>query len=1110
MAIKMTKVQNVLLPLYVMAIILAAAKSNNLADSNNAANSNRINNGRFYVQKSFYFSDRISLGINRWFKFSEWQCIAPPETETAKAAFWPLRAALYNWRIDDSYPFDNVAGDATHFLTLVESTENDTESWIYSFKFNMWRKPLGSNPTVKFDRNGWLVTICSDTIVWIDDHVKDEVWIFDGNREVWLKVDIAQTNASFAPILTSTSTVLSVSVSTLILGSNHTCDCNESIIALNLAGRVATARAMWRQGCFNARNGYFKRVDYDILPDPNTTAGFPVDIAGNTAVSGRSDGIILVIAPSTGLWQYDGKRNCWRFLGNVRSPYRLIPTTEIPMLITVCNATYFRSSRAYVLFCALRELTPRYVFVFDLESEKWFSSAVCHNVNMYKYVMSKVFDVSQAVLSDTRSARFYLYRGMQRTCSQVIVKFEGNDETIESTLLTGPEKSVPETLGVALMNNDSLYHLAYYPPVGLRNLQRLDLTTMQWIILFGHRLEWEQGDNKGAVLHGDVLLFIRFTKYTHLCRMIGYVISENRLVHYENNAVSDSVPPWREEYSLVALNSTSLFLCGGIGDGLEIMSDSWIFTLPSPKSDIAEWKNLTLTLSASSDIIRYPLPRYQHSTAVIGDMVILFGGSSHWNWTCNHDVWHLSLDARKWTLGRSVSQDRSGPSSPTSCVLHVLALGKQVVVLTTGVDLNHANMYVYSIWIYVPFMGLWMFVSKLTASSGYDVAPFFWRGRLLLLDTDGPQLLFSYLDCPAGFVSRNVTDSYCQPCEVGRYSTGAGERQCLPCPEGLTTRSMSATHVTNCSLCVENFCKYGNCLVLQGQQSLLPVCQCTAGFTGTLCQYPTYYLVALGLVVFAIVSTSGVFIILRIRKNKRRREMYLRNHVDQLNSVWQVKENEVQLLDRIGRGGYGEVYRAEYRNITVAVKIMHLPTDESLVREFEREIVYMQTIRHPNIVMFVGAGKMTEDDRPFIVLEFLHRGSVRSVLDDQELTHVRRMEFAHDIANGMKFLHSLNPPRVHRDLKSDNLLVSRSWTVKIGDFGMGKLLGVDEQATIRGHKSSTKRHRYARRSSDPPTLSLLETDIEFSPHAVGAARWRAPEISARYANHGDVTVDVYR
>ena len=81
--------------------------------------------------------------------------------------------------------------------------------------------------------------------------------------------------------------------------------------------------------------------------------------------------------------------------------------------------------------------------------------------------------------------------------------------------------------------------------------------------------------------------------------------------------------------------------------------------------------------------------------------------------------------------------------------------------------------------------------------------------------------------------------------------------------------------------------------------------------------------------------------------------------MDQLNSVWQVKANEVQLLDRIGRGGYGEVHRAEYRDITVAVKIMHLPTDESLVREFEREIVYMQTIRHPNIVMFVGAGKMT-------------------------------------------------------------------------------------------------------------------------------------------------------
>ena len=162
--------------------------------------------------------------------------------------------------------------------------------------------------------------MCRYTIVWIDDHVKGETWIFDGVRELWSKIYIVQKNESVAPTLASTSTVLSLSVSITMLGKSCTCHCNEAIIAFNLTGRVDTARVMWRhssQGCFNARSGgYFERLDFGIQPDPNTDVGYPVDIAGNTAVSITSEGLIFVIAPSTGLWQYDGKRNCWSFRAN--------------------------------------------------------------------------------------------------------------------------------------------------------------------------------------------------------------------------------------------------------------------------------------------------------------------------------------------------------------------------------------------------------------------------------------------------------------------------------------------------------------------------------------------------------------------------------------------------------------------------------------------------------------------------------------------------------------------------------------------------------------------------------------------------------------------------
>ncbi|XP_042503693.1 serine/threonine-protein kinase CTR1-like isoform X1 [Macadamia integrifolia] len=51
----------------------------------------------------------------------------------------------------------------------------------------------------------------------------------------------------------------------------------------------------------------------------------------------------------------------------------------------------------------------------------------------------------------------------------------------------------------------------------------------------------------------------------------------------------------------------------------------------------------------------------------------------------------------------------------------------------------------------------------------------------------------------------------------------------------------------------------------------------------------------------------------------------------------------------------------------------------------------------------------------------------------------RRLRMALDVARGMNYLHNRNPPIVHRDLKSSNLLVDKNWIVKVGDFGLSKL-----------------------------------------------------------------------
>ncbi|VAI00709.1 unnamed protein product [Triticum turgidum subsp. durum] len=160
--------------------------------------------------------------------------------------------------------------------------------------------------------------------------------------------------------------------------------------------------------------------------------------------------------------------------------------------------------------------------------------------------------------------------------------------------------------------------------------------------------------------------------------------------------------------------------------------------------------------------------------------------------------------------------------------------------------------------------------------------------------------------------------------------------------------------------------------------------------------------------------------------------------VDDLIIPW----SELVLKEKIGAGSFGTVHRADWHGSDVAVKIL-MEQDYHLDRfkEFMREVAIMKSLRHPNIVLFMGA--VTEPPNLSIVTEYLSRGSLykllhrsgaREVLDER-----RRLNMAFDVAKGMNYLHRRSPPIVHRDLKSPNLLVDKKYTVKVCDFGLSRL-----------------------------------------------------------------------
>ena len=158
----------------------------------------------------------------------------------------------------------------------------------------------------------------------------------------------------------------------------------------------------------------------------------------------------------------------------------------------------------------------------------------------------------------------------------------------------------------------------------------------------------------------------------------------------------------------------------------------------------------------------------------------------------------------------------------------------------------------------------------------------------------------------------------------------------------------------------------------------------------------------------------------------------------------------------------------------------------------------MKTIRHSDSVWFLGAGRHYDDDCPFVVVEYMPRGSRIKTLSDQEivLDDNVKLRFAINATKGTRFLHCRRPPRIHRDVKSANLLVSNKWVVKVADVGKARLVrdkGVSQKA-VRGEFLDL-------------TAPLLRPEYHLS-SGVGTPFWCGPE-KMRGSGYG-TPADVYR
>ncbi|XP_030563375.1 mitogen-activated protein kinase kinase kinase kinase 5 isoform X4 [Drosophila novamexicana] len=158
-------------------------------------------------------------------------------------------------------------------------------------------------------------------------------------------------------------------------------------------------------------------------------------------------------------------------------------------------------------------------------------------------------------------------------------------------------------------------------------------------------------------------------------------------------------------------------------------------------------------------------------------------------------------------------------------------------------------------------------------------------------------------------------------------------------------------------------------------------------------------------------------------------------------------QDEYELIQKIGSGTYGDVYKAKriQSNELAAIKVIKLePSDD--IQIIQQEIFMMRDCRHPNIIAYYGS--YLRRDKLWICMEFCGGGSLQDIYQvTGPLTEVQIAYMCRETLKGLEYLHSMG--KMHRDIKGANILLTEYGDVKLADFGVSAQI----TATINKRKS---------------------------------------------------------
>lgn len=160
--------------------------------------------------------------------------------------------------------------------------------------------------------------------------------------------------------------------------------------------------------------------------------------------------------------------------------------------------------------------------------------------------------------------------------------------------------------------------------------------------------------------------------------------------------------------------------------------------------------------------------------------------------------------------------------------------------------------------------------------------------------------------------------------------------------------------------------------------------------------------------------------------------------------ISKVLANRYEILEKIGSGGMGNVYKAHDRRLDriIAIKVLRLEynEDNNFIRKFKRESLAAASISHPNIVSIydVGSEEIDGNKIHYIVMEYIDGQTLKELINENgKIPENKALNYTIQIAEALKVAHQKHI--VHRDIKSQNIMVTRDGRIKVTDFGIARV-----------------------------------------------------------------------